>query len=465
MAKRSLAFIFLLILGYGFFIEAKVIAQDKPKGNTNNKAMCGPVSLQILLELLGNEVPLDKINRLSGFDEKMGTTMYGLADAAHKLGFNAVGMKLSINDLNDLKQPVIAFVNGNHFLVIDKIVDGQLRLIDPSSSFSLMSKDDFSKIWNGQILAVTKTKFIGGEQPHIQFDELIHDFGDAPQQGTVVHKFNFKNVGKTNLVISKVKASCACTAVLLSNKIIPPNGNGTIEFKFPTELWRGKRIVDAQVYSNDPDKPVVILSLTGNIAGWIPVVPNYLDFGDINGIDEIKKKVEIFDPGDGKLKVKVAKTSSPYLVADIISQNKERAEIQITLKSGMALGKFQEKMIVYTNNAKTPEVEVIIRGNARGSIRIFPNQFFFGSLSEGQTVSRNINIINEGQDMLEILKIEKFSRSILTEMVPVNHGKKYLIKATYTANGKKGVFKDVVKVYTNNPNQPLIEVPFYAVIQ
>jgi len=165
-----------------------------------------------------------------------------------------------------------------------------LRVIDPVSSFSIMSKDDFLKIWNGQVLIVKKTKVVGGNQPHIQFDELIYDFEDAPQEETVVHKFHFKNTGKSNLVISNVKPSCACTAALLSDKNIPPGGSGTIEFKFPTDLWRGKRTLNTQVYSNDPDEPIVTLTLTGNIAGWIPVVPNYLDFGDISGSDEIRKK-------------------------------------------------------------------------------------------------------------------------------------------------------------------------------
>lgn len=43
-------------------------------------------------------------------------------------------------------------------------------------------------------------------KPKIEFDEIIHNFGDVKQNVELIHFFTFKNTGDSNLVIEKVKA-------------------------------------------------------------------------------------------------------------------------------------------------------------------------------------------------------------------------------------------------------------------
>ena len=46
-----------------------------------------------------------------------------------------------------------------------------------------------------------------GPQPRIQFEETVHDWGTVYQNAKVPHVFKFKNVGKSDLIIEKVKSS------------------------------------------------------------------------------------------------------------------------------------------------------------------------------------------------------------------------------------------------------------------
>jgi len=46
-----------------------------------------------------------------------------------------------------------------------------------------------------------------GEVPDIEFQEMVHDFGKIDQGEKIEHVFKFKNVGKSELVIEKVKSS------------------------------------------------------------------------------------------------------------------------------------------------------------------------------------------------------------------------------------------------------------------
>ena len=46
-----------------------------------------------------------------------------------------------------------------------------------------------------------------GDQPRIQFEETVYDWGTVYQNDKVPHVFKFKNVGKADLVIENVKSS------------------------------------------------------------------------------------------------------------------------------------------------------------------------------------------------------------------------------------------------------------------
>lgn len=54
--------------------------------------------------------------------------------------------------------------------------------------------------------ADAKTEGAGEVGPRIAFDRLEHDFGEVVQNTSPKHTFTFKNTGKRELVIEKVKA-------------------------------------------------------------------------------------------------------------------------------------------------------------------------------------------------------------------------------------------------------------------
>lgn len=457
----------LFLLGV-VLITSTVVAQNDVKlGKTSNK-MGGPHSLEILCELIGAEVRLDDILRLSNWNQESGVTMYGLADAAHHLGLNAVRMKLSMKELVRLNQPVIAFVDNNHFLVVEKAIDDQLRLINPGEGIFLISQTNFAKTWSGSVLLVSKKETVGGSQPNIQFEELVYDFGNARQQEIVVHEFKFKNAGDATLVISKVKPSCAYRATLLSASDVPPGGEGVIKAEFPTKLWRWERTVNIQVHSNDPLRPISILTLQGTVAGRLSVSPNYVYLGDISGQETIKKTIEIFDPGHGKLRIKKVTSTSRHIVTEILRQKKNKlsSKVSVTIKPGLPFGKIEERVIITTNDKQTPQVEVLVKGTVHGEISLFPKSLFFGFVERGKTTRREITVTKTGKNNLEILKIESTSDLIVTELATIEEGAKYRVQATCnTTNTDLGTLKESIKIFTNNSQQPLIEVPLYAIIR
>jgi len=99
--------------------------------------------------------------------------------------------------------------------------------------------------------------------PVINFDHTSFNFGTVKQQSKVIHEFPFKNMGKTNLIIRKVKASCGCTAVEPKENVIKPGESSHIKAIFNVGKRRNNQSKSITVITNDPKNSKSVLRLKG----------------------------------------------------------------------------------------------------------------------------------------------------------------------------------------------------------
>jgi len=109
------------------------------------------------------------------------------------------------------------------------------------------------------------------KEPDIYVDKWLWDFGTIEQKQTVKHKFIIQNRGEADLIISKVRSSCACTAVLSTPDRIRPGKEAEIEVSFYSGYRAGRVTKHVYVDSNDRDQPWVKLTVTGVVKpkGWV----------------------------------------------------------------------------------------------------------------------------------------------------------------------------------------------------
>ncbi|MEN4007357.1 MAG: cysteine peptidase family C39 domain-containing protein [Methanobacterium sp.] len=81
--------------------------------------------------------------------------MYGLARAAHAKGVNAVGMRLSVDDLRT-NHIVHVVLNGTpHYSVVREVTSESVYLADPSKGNIVLSREGFSAIFTGNVLVIS----------------------------------------------------------------------------------------------------------------------------------------------------------------------------------------------------------------------------------------------------------------------------------------------------------------------
>ncbi len=334
-------------------IHETVFSQDTT--DKLDQALCGPYALMVVAKTFGVDVDLSSVADLAGTTPR-GTTMKGLADAAHKLGLRARGLKISLRQLTNLRLPTIAYVNDNHFFVIDQILNDKLSITDINMEFDFMSLEEFDQIWNGYVLTVSpERKEDLANQPNIWADQLIYDFGVADSDQVIEKNFTVENTGNADLIIRDLIPGCNCTKFEISRKIIPPGEQAQIFMAYDIKGRWGKTAAASKVLSNDVDQPILTFVIQGIAKTTLAISPQGIELGRILESEKetpISQKIRIRDPGTNDLKIKKVKSSSDAVRAELFQEKKGAdAEIHLTIIPGQCTqispeGQFEENITI-----------------------------------------------------------------------------------------------------------------------
>lgn len=126
-----------------------VVLQDK----RNN---CGPAALKMVFDHYRVPTTLSEIEAEIDLTEK-GSSMFALKRIAQQKGLKAEGWRLRFKDLQKVFKPVIIFVNGDHFVVVDSVTEhGEIFLRDPGVGKLKLPVEKILAIWNGETLLFRK---------------------------------------------------------------------------------------------------------------------------------------------------------------------------------------------------------------------------------------------------------------------------------------------------------------------
>ena len=114
-------------------------------------AECGAASLAMVLGYWGRHVPLEQLRGLCGVSRD-GAKASSLVKAGRTFGMTAKGLKAEPEHLAALPAPMIAFVNFNHFIVVEKATKSHVWVNDPASGRRRMEMDEFSDAFTGVVL-------------------------------------------------------------------------------------------------------------------------------------------------------------------------------------------------------------------------------------------------------------------------------------------------------------------------
>ncbi|RCK77549.1 MAG: hypothetical protein IGBAC_1858 [Ignavibacteriae bacterium] len=194
-----------------------------------------------------------------------------------------------------------------------------------------------------------KIEIIGGKD---------FDFGDIFAGSKVEKIVTIKNSGKDTLIISNVRASCGCTATLLSDKVLPPKKTATLNIGFDSRGFNGKVHKTVTISSNDNANPDLQISFTANIVSLLTFDPPYIYFQQLKPDSVASLRISVKNNTQETIEIKSIQNKITGLTVDILQRKlmpQESTQINITF-TAISEGMLQGDVIFNTNHKKQPQV-------------------------------------------------------------------------------------------------------------
>lgn len=263
----------------------------------------------------------------------------------------------------------------------------------------------------------------GTSPPDIEFSEELWDFGTIRQGDVVTHVFEVRNIGGTELVISRVRTSCGCAAALLSSPEIAPGSSSQIKVSFNSSGYEGKTSKYVYVESNDPDKPLRKLTITAIVKvhpkPTINLTKDSWDFGLITQGERPTSILLVKNTGEQELVISEIETSSHRTTKLLSAHNippGKIGEIKISYDSTEQKGLVEEYLYIISNDPSREIIVFPITGyimELKPELTIFPIFLNLGTINQGEKYTAIIKLKNWGKKKIQIVNISSSSQLII----------------------------------------------------
>lgn len=128
--------------------SSKLLDRNFPFLKQLESADCGPTCLRMIAKYHGKKVDIHSLRELCHIN-KNGVNFADLIDAANKLGFETVPVKLTLDQLiNEAPKPCLLHWKDNHYVIYLGINKKETIIIaDPGFGKLKLTKEDFLKFW------------------------------------------------------------------------------------------------------------------------------------------------------------------------------------------------------------------------------------------------------------------------------------------------------------------------------
>ncbi len=298
--------------------------------------------------------------------------------------------------------------------------------------------------------------------PDIHFENADFDFVKVFKGEKIEHIYKFENRGNETLKIKRVKPSCGCTAVILTNNTIPPGETGEIKATFNTVSYSGRVKKSITVSSNDPDTPRHTLTFSGEIIENVSIKPRNINFGSIHADTQTDKIVtlSIHSQTIPDLKIKKITSSRPFVIASITGEKDGKYTVDVALKDHHEVGRFSGTLTVETNSTKQKTVSISFYGEIEGDITTYPKRIYYGNIVSGKESTQKVFVkMNKGDVKIISTTLSPGYLSIKIDERYEENNPHCLIEMTLPKDAPHGKLNGSLELQTNSNKQPIIKIP------
>jgi hypothetical protein len=314
-----------------------------------------------------------------------------------------------------------------------------------------------------------------GPHPQAVVAQPVVDLGEVTYGDSRTLEFAIKNTGDDVLRIHAAKSQCAC-AVIEFPPEVAPGAEGKVAVRFDAALSGGPSAVPIEVVSNDPDSPTLQLTIKADIRYFIEAQPGYVRYVVVQDFEADSTVKQMIWAVDGS-PMRITKVDSPYdfvetsfrearpdeLPVDAAGKQQWRLETRISPKA--PIGPLKGFLTIHVDHPKQKIVKLPINGFVRPMFAVTPPAADWGDLTISEKGARaSLLVKNFAKEEVAVTGAESSVAGITTAIEEVEAGRQYFVVLNYAPDMAKGKFSGVLRIKTESPKQPVIEVPLRGTI-
>jgi len=351
----------------------------------------------------------------------------------------------------------------------------------------------------GLSLFLVAATLITFAQPKIQFESTTYNFGQIREEGgKVTGKFEFTNVGDSNLVLTNVRPGCGCTAANYSREPIAPGQKGFIEATYnpynrPGAFNKNIRVTtnEPQFRGNNKSGPHMIF-IKGEVIKRPPTVFELAGYKKGNGMSRIKESSVTHNlkntesvrdtfvirnfwdkPVSYTVDTKNAYVTEVYrsFGPSILPGQEGTLVLEYNAAKRNAYGQIKDVIYISTNDSIESKKAIHYAMNikedfsnlTKKQLKNVPVVVYdktscdFNKVQKNSQQSQTFTLTNTGKDPL-IIRSMKSSNGMFrvsSDKTEVLAGEKATVTVTFRASSRASNQKATIEMITNAPSNPV----------
>ena len=197
---------------------------------------------------------------------------------------------------------------------------------------------------------------------------------------------------------------------------------------------------------------------------------DHFDFGKVVAGEIVKHDFEIQNTGNAELNIKNVSASCGCTAAKpekSLLKPGEKTNINVSFNSANRLGEQEKFIYVITDDQKTPELKLLLKGivvdksvGLSNNVKtpkfvLMETQHDFGDVEEGKVVETNIGFRNDGQEVLTIsdVKTSCGCTAALLSSKTLKPGEKSNVRIDLDTSKREGKLTRTVTLFSNDPTE------------
>jgi hypothetical protein len=296
--------------------------------------------------------------------------------------------------------------------------------------------------------------------PKIEFEKVVHDFGNVGPGTNNLCEFRFTNAGNSTLKIGEITKTCGCTPFSLAKKEYAPGESGTLKVNYFSEQLRGKTTKHLVIYSNDKARPEVTLAIKADIKIQVNHEPKTLNLL-LKQENANCPQLTLTSMDNQPFSIKSFKSTANCITADY---NPSEKATKFVLQP-----KVNMEMLEKTLNGRIeiglshPECKTVSVGiNTLPKFKITPKSIVVRGIASQQPIVKKLRILNNYDEDFELESVwsSKGAVKVLSNSI-VRNGYELELEITPPASkNKKRIFTETFFIKTTEGRQ--LEIPCHV---